>query len=264
METHDPTARADTDIDLTGGQPAADDEFAAVPPAPPEELGTPVPADLPPDVQPGSLGGINPSEGDGGEAMIERELTPEEIEAQRLAAAEAERAGETPEEAEPEPETLPGADTPPPAAEAPVEAPQEPEAPVEPAQEPQAPVEDPPPPPPDPAPQPQGKKGGAAAREYVILEEITLIEALRRCSVNPGEELPASVANQIVYVQRTFEVKGETRETLTARNPENALRAAGRFIGEGYSGKMVPVPEGSWKVRPVNTKPRGGFAVDVG
>lgn len=104
-------------------------------------------------------------------------------------------------------------------------------------------------PPPEAAPASRKKKaakaGGAPSRAYFIFEEIKIDL--------DGKETSA-------WVKRKF----GNEWTITARNGPNALRAAGRAIGAGYEGTLVPVPVSMWNPQPVSTKQRDDLSVSVG
>lgn len=89
------------------------------------------------------------------------------------------------------------------------------------------------------------KQGGAPSRSYFIFEEIEI-------------ELGGKVT--FAYVKREF----GNEDTIVARNGPNALKAAGRAIGDGYEGTLAPVPVSMWNPKPVSTKQKDNLSVSVG
>lgn len=184
---------------------------------------------LPPGVEPGMLGGT---------AAPDPDAAPEPE-------AAGENGGEAPAESPSEP---PVEDTPPPAEESGAED----GTPVPPpAEEPETVVEETPPPPAQRRARAAtaagtSNKGGAPSRDYFIFEEMEI-------DLGDGKTTKA-------YVRRRF----GNEEKITARNGPNALRAAGRAIGAGYEGHLVPVPVSMWNPQPVSTKQRDDLSVSVG
>lgn len=249
----------ESDINLGGREPDPFEGYG------PEDHGTSAVGSTavgepePHPLQPAAPGVVEGSLGGDGEALSDEAVTavegaPEE---------EIERT-DAPPAPEPEPEPLPEVEEPP--AEAP-EAPQEPE---EPAEAPEAPEE---PDEPEDAPQESAdarKRGGSPSRQYLIFEEVDLgdlVERVVATELAPGLVGPVvdklKQSGAIVYSRRSFDQGGRTFDSVEARNGQNALRAAGRLIGQGYEGRLVPVPENSWTPRVVSTRPREGMAVDV-
>lgn len=74
------------------------------------------------------------------------------------------------------------------------------------------------------------------------------------------------VGGQIVEapIRRDFTVDGQVVPGLKARNRDLALRKAGKLFGHGYEGTLVAVPEGMWEPTPVRNKPREHYHVEVG
>jgi hypothetical protein len=140
----------------------------------------------------------------------------------------------------PEPDQEPindGNDAPaePPVEEEPVAAEEPVEAAEEPVPEPETPVERP----------GNNKQGGPPSRAYFIFE---------RMEIEVGGEVVDA------WVKRQF----GNEDTIVARNGPNALRAAGRAIGSGFEGSLVPVPVSMWNPKPVSTKQDDNLRVSVG
>lgn len=223
--------------------------------------------ELPPGVQPGSLGGTDApaeplveSDPEAGQFASEEDVPPADIpwNGEIVAGSLGGDDGEEEPAEEPEPDrTIAEAA----AAVEPVEEPPvEPEPPeVEPEPEPETPVE-PAAEEPKPPPKKRARRKAAAApkketqsgavdRPYLIFEQV-------QAEVD-GNILP-------VYVQRAFQVDGETITSIVARNRDTALRKAGEFFGHDYEGNLVAVSEGGWDVKPVGNKPEPKYKVTVG
>jgi hypothetical protein len=231
------------DIDLTGGADNGAD-------------------DLPPGVQPGTLGGTD-------ETSPEPE-TPVDLDSdfEAALASDDDDADWQPEEADDEP--FAAEPSPPePEPEPEPEPPQEVEA-LEtgaeqngkPSQE--NPVPKPPPkakakakprgkraPKPASAAPPKPGVSGTVARRYFIFEKTQI-------------EVEGQITEAFVRVQFSDPDTSAPMEGITARNRDLALLKAGKLFGHGYEGRLVATPESMWEEKDVRNKPREEFRVEVG
>ncbi len=235
-----------TQHDVTPEEGAVEpDPFAEVPADLGEEEG------LPPNVQPGSLGGDNPSEVP--EAEAEPPAAPVEEEAAPDPLAEEPMGGEFMEEP-PEPDFEPEA----------AAAPPEAEAPPVPADEPPV-AEQPPEAEPKPEPKkrsrkPRKKKAEKGQRGYVILR----LDARRQEAVVGAAECPGWVE----AFEREIPIgeKGSKPVTIDSRSAEMALRVAYRRLTENGEASMwlVPVPAKLFKPKHVEGKvPENALTIKV-